>query len=102
VAIAKSQHWFLRAKTEEQIDNFFEEVTFEETALPPNETYQGLMFFSIPQPPKRRYTLFTATNLFREGGPKIRVGVTDLQTRDRLHFGPFSLSRPEESTSYVY
>ena len=100
LATAKSQHWFLRSKTEEQIDSFFEDLMFKETALPPNETYQGVLFFSIPKPQKRDDTLFMMSNLFREGGPKIRIGVTDLETRDRVHFGPFSLSPPEDRVAY--
>lgn len=102
VAIAKSQRWFLRSKTEERIDSFFEGMVFKETALLPNETYQGVMFFSIPKPEKTRDTFFTVLSLYREGGPKVRVGVTDLETRDRLHFGPFSVSLPQDTHSYSY
>jgi hypothetical protein len=99
IATAKSQRWFLRSKTEERIDSFFESLVFRETALLPDETYQGVMFFPAPKPRRTQDTYFTALSLFREGGPKIRVGVTDTETRDRLHFGPFSLSRPEERVS---
>jgi hypothetical protein len=99
VAMAKSQRWFLRSKTEERIDSFFESLMFRETALLPDESYQGLMFFPIPEPPKSQDAYFTALSLFREGGPKVRVGVTDLETHERLHFGPFSLSPPEERVS---
>jgi hypothetical protein len=102
VAIAKRQRWFLRAKTEEQIDQFFDSVVFTETALLPSETYQGVMFFPIPRPPRTRDRFFTVLSLFREGGPKVRVGVTNQDTRDRLHFGPFSLSLPEERASQYY
>lgn len=100
VALAKAQRWFLRARTEERIDSFFESMSFRETALLPNETYQGVMFFSTPRPQRTRSTFFTVLSLFREGGPKIRVGVTDLETLDRLHFGPFSLSVPGGTVDY--
>jgi hypothetical protein len=96
LAVAKRQHWFLRSKTEEQIDAFFERIVLRETPLPPNDSYQGVLFFSIPKPPRPRDSSFVVTSLFKEGGPKIRVGVTDMDTRDRLHFGPFSLSLPDE------
>lgn len=95
-AIAKSQQWFLRARTGEQIDGFFDSVAFAETALPPNETYQGVLFFSFPKQQRRQHSLFMISNLYKQGGPRVRVGVTDLDTRERLHFGPFSLSPPEE------
>jgi hypothetical protein len=97
LAMAKSQHWFLRSKTEEQIDEFFESIVFSETTLASDETYQGVMFFAIPKPQRPRDTSFLVTSLHREGGPKVRVGVTDMETRDRLHFGPFSLSLPEDT-----
>lgn len=97
MAIAKDQRWFFRAKTEEQIDLFFESVVFKETVLLPNETYQGVLFFSMPKPRTTTDTYFTMLSLFREGGPKVRVGVTDMKTRDRLHFGPFSVARPEDT-----
>lgn len=100
VAIAKRQHWFLRSTTEERIDSFFEGMAFSETPLLPNETYQGVMFFPIPKPQKTQDTFFTVLSLYREGGPKIRVGVTNLETRDRLHFGPFSLSLPEDTPAH--
>lgn len=96
LAIAKAQHWFLRAKTEAQIDGFFEGMMFQETVLPPNETYQGVMFFSMPKAQRPSETSFLVSSLYREGGSRIRIGVTDLDTRDRLHFGPFSLSPPED------
>jgi hypothetical protein len=94
--IAKRQHWFLRSKTEEQIDNFFAGMMFNETSLPPNETYQGVLFFSKPKAHRQRESSFLISSLFREGGPKVRIGVTDLESHDRLHFGPFSLSSPED------
>jgi hypothetical protein len=96
IEMAKRQRWFLRSKTEEQIDSFFESVVFRETALLPNDSYQGVMFFPAPKSRRSQDAHFTALSLFREGGPKIRVGVTDMETHERTHFGPFSLSLPEE------
>jgi hypothetical protein len=90
--IAKRERWFLRSKTEKQIDSFFEDLLFNETVLMPNETYQGVLFFSSPQPSRTKDSYFTVLSLFREGGPKVRVGATNLDTRERLHFGPFTLS----------
>ncbi|MGH8631156.1 MAG: hypothetical protein ACREU7_10410 [Burkholderiales bacterium] len=97
VAAAKRRHGFLRAKTIEQIDAFFNAVAFRETVLLPNETYQGVMFFPSPKPERTRDSFFKAYSLFREAGPRIRVGVTNLDTRDRLHFGPFSAFLGEDA-----
>jgi hypothetical protein len=98
--IAKRERWFLRSKTEKQIDNFFEELMFKETVLMPNETYQGVLFFSNPKPSRRRDSHFSVLSLFREGGPKVRVGATNLDRRERLHFGPFTLSSEQRSQGF--
>src|SRR3954469_15008693 len=45
MSIAKRQKSFLRASTREEVDKYFEEATFKETALYPSETYRGVMFF---------------------------------------------------------
>ena len=91
VEAAKREHGFLPEKAEERIDAFFKSVAFSETVLFPNDTYQGVMFFPAPKPDKTKDPFFTALSLWREAGPKVLVGATDLDTRDRLHFGPFSV-----------
>jgi hypothetical protein len=100
VALAKSQRWFLHSKTEQQIDSFFASAAFRETVLLPDETYQGIMFFLRPKPKDMEDKYFSAISLFREGGPKIRVGVTDMETHERVHFGPFTVSLEEERFEY--
>jgi hypothetical protein len=102
LAAAKSQHWFLRSRTEAQIDSFFKGIVFTETTLSPGDSYQGVMFFTVPRTHRRRDTTFLILTMFREGGPKVRVGVTDLDTQKRMHFGPFSLSAPEDASATVY
>ena len=97
IAVAKEQRWLLRTRTEEQIEDYFEDLAFVETVVLPNGSYQGVMFFPVPRRPESSDTLFTILNLFREGRPKVRVGLTNLQTRQRLHFGPYPLSALEES-----
>jgi len=91
VRTAKRAHGFVGRKAEEQIDAFFKNVAFSETLLFPNDTYQGVMFFPAPKPEKTSGQFFTALSLWREAGPKVLVGATDLDTRERLHFGPFSV-----------
>jgi hypothetical protein len=100
VETAKRQHRGLRRRTEEQIDRFFEGMTFRETVLMPNDTYQGVLFFSFPRSETAAHSYLTILNLYREGGLRIRVGVTDLDGGQRLHFGPFSVSLPENMPLY--
>ena len=94
LARAKEQAGYLRSKTEQEIDHYFEQLAFRETSLAPGQTYQGIVFF--PAPPRKEgrgaHSMFSMLSLFREGGPSVRVGVTNLDTHERLHYGPFSLS----------
>jgi hypothetical protein len=94
---AKEQHGFLRSRTQQEVKRYFERLAFRETSLAPGQTYQGIMFFPAPPRKEGRGTrsLFSMLSLFREGGPAVRVGVTNLDTRERLHYGPFSLTAYE-------
>lgn len=94
-AIAKEQHAFLRSRTEKQVERYFEQVAFKETVVSPGDTYQGVMFFPVPRQQRDSDRFFTMLSLFRDGGPKVRIGVTDPDTRTRRHYGPFSLSIPD-------
>lgn len=93
---AKRQHGSLRASTEEELDRFFENATFRETVLSPNETYRGVMFFAASTPQRKQDRFFTILSAYLEGAPKLRAGLTDLETGERLLFGPFSLSLGSE------
>jgi hypothetical protein len=97
---AKRQHGALHAKTAEEIDRFFENSTFKEAVLAPGETYRAVMFFAAPVPgAKREDRFFTTLSAYLEGGPRLRVGLTTLDTGERVIFGPFSLSLPGNSRS---
>jgi hypothetical protein len=102
MAMAKRQKTFLRAKTQEEVDKYFEEATFKETALYPNETYRGVMFFAVPAPKRLMDRFFTAWNVYREGGPKMRVGVTNLDSGERVLFAPFAIALPENAGTFSY
>lgn len=70
----------------------FESAMFRETVLAPGETYRGVMFFAAPAP-KRGIASFLATLVGSgEGEAGIRVGLTNLETGERVLFGPFSLA----------
>jgi hypothetical protein len=100
-AAAKRQHGSLRSATEREVDRFFEKTTFKETILGPNESYRGVMFFALPEPHKRD-RFFASWSAFREGGLRVRIGLTDTDTGERLLFGPFSLSHPQGSLLSSY
>src|SRR4051812_41279729 len=60
MAFATGQKSFLRASTKEEVDKYFENATFKETALHPGETYRGVMFFAVPAWKKRKDRFFTS------------------------------------------
>jgi hypothetical protein len=96
-SIATDQHWFLRDKTRETVEGFFNNVSFKEMVLLPNDTYQGVMFFSSPPPRKQKSSPFFVSSLFAASGPRVQIGVTDLDGPGRVHFGPFYLAARESA-----
>jgi hypothetical protein len=68
-----------------------------ETVVTRNETYQGVLFYPIPEPEERMDEIFTALTLYRQRGPRLRIGVTDIETQDRLVFSPFSVFFPRKT-----
>lgn len=90
-AIVKARMERLRPEAERKMDAYFRGLALRENTLAPNESYQGVLFFPAPQTSKSD-RFFAALRLFTEGGMKMRVAVSDLDTLARLQFGPFSLS----------
>lgn len=95
VAGAKRQHRFLASSTQGEVNKFFEGSTFKETVLLPNESYRGVVFFAPPAPKRFVDRWFKSFNVYSEGGPKIRLGVTNVDSGDRVLFGPFPVTLPE-------
>ena len=95
VAMAKRQHRFLASSTKEEVNKFFENSTFKEAVLLPNESYRGVVFFAPPAPKRLIDRWFTRYSTYSEGGPRIRMGVTHIDSGDRLLFGPFPVALPE-------
>jgi hypothetical protein len=102
MALAKRQHSFLRASTQEEIDKYFGDALLKETALFPNETYRGVMFFAVPARKRLMDRFFTSWSVYRDGGPKMRVGVTNLDSGERVLFAPFAITLPENPGSFSY
>jgi hypothetical protein len=100
-AAAKRLHGSLRSNTAEEVDRFFDMSTFREMVLAPGDSYRGVMFFAAPANPAKsdRDRFFTSLSVYLEGGPRLRVGLTNVDTGERLIFGPFSLSLPANAWS---
>jgi hypothetical protein len=102
MATAKRQKTFLRSGTQAEVEKYFSESTFKETTLFPNETYRGVMFFAVPAQKKAMDRFFTSWSVYRDGGPKVRVGVTNLDSGERVLFAPFAIRMPEASGSFSF
>lgn len=99
-AIVKDSLGRLHSETEQNIEKHLRSLALQEATLAPNESYQGLLFFPQPQP-KERNRLFTVLSLFREGGLRMHVGLTNLDTGERLQFGPFTLSTTADLQDFL-
>jgi hypothetical protein len=95
MASAKRQKTFLRSGTEAEVDKYFANALLKEIAVQPNETYRGVMFFAVPAPKKVTDRFFTTWSVYRDDGPKMRVGVTNLDSGERVLFPPFAVRMPE-------
>ena len=93
---------YLRTSTEKEVDKYFGDATLKETAVNPNETYRGVMFFAVPAQKRSVDRFFTSWSVFREDGPKMRIGITNLDSGERVLFAPFSLRLPETSGTLSY
>jgi hypothetical protein len=102
MALAKRQKSFLRDSTKEEVDKYFKQATFKETAIYPSETYRGVMFFAVPAPKRRFDRYFTSWNVYRDGGPKIRIGFTALDSGERVVFAPLPVTLPENAGRFSY
>ncbi len=91
IRIAKSRSPWVRSKAGPKIEAFFSDLALKETVLIPHESYQGVLFFPALERKGEEDPFFTTLRIFREGGLKVRVAVTDLENGERIHFGPFTL-----------
>ena len=101
MATAKRQK-YLRTSTEKEVDKYFGDAMLKETAISPNETYRGIMFFAVPAPKKTIDRFFTSWSVFRDDGLKMRIGITNLDSGERVVFAPFSVKLPETAGAFSF
>ncbi len=75
----------------EEIDKFLSSIVLNETVVAPGETYHGVLFFEVPVPPLFKGSNFRVLSPFQVATLKTYVAVTNTETRERTHFGPFGL-----------
>jgi len=101
MALAKRQK-YLRASTQQEVDKYFGDSLLKESTVYPNETYRGVVFFALPAPKRTMDRFFTSWSLFRDEGPKMRIGLTNLESGERVLFTPFSIRLPENAGAFSY
>jgi hypothetical protein len=92
----------LRAATQGEVDKYFDGTLLKETALHPNESYRGVIFFAVPPGKTFLDRFFTSYNLHNDRGPKVRIGMTNLDSGERVLFAPFPITLPEKAGKFSY
>jgi len=87
-------YWYLDLRTQKKINDHFDEMTLQEMVLMPDQVYQGVLFFQATKPDKdyKESRYFTVMSLYRKGSLNMKVSIADLETRERMHFGPFPIA----------
>ena len=93
-ALAKRQGR-LNRETREQVDGYYRELAFKATTVPPNDTYQGVLFFPIARPDDPRESLFHRVALWMQGDLQLDVVVETTDRHERLRFGPYRVDGPD-------
>jgi hypothetical protein len=95
VAIPKRRGLWITRGTAERVDAFYQALAFRETVLAPGETYQGVLFFQVLPRQRAESRFFRAVSLYLEPRLRLRLMATDLDTSQRIGFGPFGIAAGE-------
>lgn len=92
--LVNRDYWYFDERTYNQLSEYFNDLTMQEMVLMPNDVYQGVLFFKAVDLEKayRDDSNFNVTRLYPKSSLNIKVSVADLETRERMHFGPFPIS----------
>lgn len=89
--IARNKGLFVTSDTTERVDTFFEEVSFRHANVSAGQSYQGVLFFPTVPKQRRGSRYFRVVSLFPQPTLSLRIAATEMETRERIHFGPFGL-----------
>ena len=92
VAALAKRHGRLNRETRDQVDAYYRDIAFRTTAVAPNDTYQGVLFFRIASPADPRESLFQRVSLWMQGDLQLDVVVETADQHERLRYGPFNLA----------
>lgn len=89
--IPEERAFLLREETAADLEAFYRGLAFRDVVVAPGESYQGVLFFdAAPERPESRFDrFFRVARLFPEPALRLHVRVTELESGERLRFGPF-------------
>jgi len=89
--LPKSKGLWTLEKTGEQIDDLFDELVLKETVVARGETVRGVVFFKAAEKPIMTSRYVSVVSLFPHPRLQLHLVITDLEDKERIRFGPFSL-----------
>jgi hypothetical protein len=84
-------HGGVEEQTAREIDRYLEQVSFGDRIVGTGETYQGVVFFDTRRQEAETFRHVRVFRVFDSAGYRLHLRVTQMDSRDRLAFGPFSL-----------
>lgn len=81
-----------------EVEAYLTKISLKETVVLPHDSYQGVLFFKMGETRAKRSSIFSILRMFGNT-LKMRIAVSDLDTGQRIHFGPFSLPAIEAERS---
>ena len=91
--VVRDYGW-LKSDANKELNEHFEDLSLQEMVLMPDQVYQGVLFFKAAEPDryKSRNRHFTVMSLYRQGALNLQVSIADLETQERMYFGPFPIA----------
>ncbi len=90
--IVKDRFLAVSPGTKRELERVLAEAAFRQTVVAPGQSYQGVVFFdAVHEEESRAGRFFRMLRAYPRALFQIHVGVTELGSRQRTHFGPFPL-----------
>ncbi|MDJ0847286.1 MAG: hypothetical protein QNK04_02790 [Myxococcota bacterium] len=92
-SLVKDRGGIVTGATAEQLDLFLNRLAFRETVLEPGQSYHGIIFFDVAEDTGPVSRFFKVLSLYPGPSFYVKAAVTDLESKKRIPFGPFSVFR---------
>ncbi len=92
-SLVKERGGIVTDATAEQLDLFLSRLAFRETVLEPGQSYHGIIFFDVAEDTGPVSRFFRVVSLYPGPSFYVKAAVTELESKQRIPFGPFSVYR---------